>query len=59
MNWGLLDGDAMGAELGFKKFLLINDFAAIGYGLLALKPKDYISLNNAVVDSKYLILYSC
>ncbi len=43
-NWSL-NGDEMGAVLGIKRCLLINDFVAIGYGLLALQDKDKILIN--------------
>jgi glucokinase len=43
-NWSL-NGEEMGTVLGIKRFLLINDFVAIGYGLLALQDKDKILIN--------------
>ncbi len=44
LNWSL-HGDELSAVLGIKKFVLINDFAAIGFGLLALRDEDRILLN--------------
>ena len=44
LNWSL-NGDELAAALGIKRFLLINDFAAIGFGLLALRDEDKILLN--------------
>ena len=44
LNWSL-SGDELAAALGIKRFLLINDFAAIGFGLLALRDEDKILLN--------------
>ncbi|KAE8959321.1 hypothetical protein PF011_g30471 [Phytophthora fragariae] len=34
-------------ELGIKSTKLINDFAAMRYGLLTLRPHNYIMLNDA------------
>jgi glucokinase len=46
-----LNGEELSQILGIKRFLLINDFAAIGYGLLALRDEDRILLNK---DAKSL-----
>jgi glucokinase len=46
LNWNL-NGDEMAHALNIAAFVLINDFVAIGYGLLALKPDDRIQLNEA------------
>ena len=48
LNWSL-NGAELSALLGIKRFLLINDFAAIGYGLLALRDDDKILLNKDAV----------
>jgi len=42
-----IDGAQMEKELGIKTVKLINDFAAMGYGLLTLRPHEYMVLNNA------------
>lgn len=39
-----LDADAMQAELGIPKVRLINDFAAVGYGIEALGQDDLVTL---------------
>ncbi|DAZ97120.1 TPA: hypothetical protein N0F65_010443 [Lagenidium giganteum] len=41
-----IDGACLERELGIKTVKLINDFAAMGYGLLTLKPHEYIPLND-------------
>ncbi|POM67330.1 Glucokinase [Phytophthora palmivora] len=45
-----IDGPGLEKELGIKKVRLINDFAAMGYGLLTLRPHEYIVLNDAPKD---------
>ncbi|KAE8953672.1 hypothetical protein PR002_g32303, partial [Phytophthora rubi] len=45
-----IDGPCLEKELGIKKVRLINDFAAMGYGLLTLRPHEYIVLNDAPKD---------
>lgn len=42
-----IDGPGLEKELGIATVKLINDFAAMGYGLLTLKPHEYIVLNDA------------
>ncbi|CAI5710724.1 unnamed protein product [Peronospora destructor] len=42
-----IDGPGLERELGIATVKLINDFAAMGYGLLTLKPHEYIVLNEA------------
>ena len=42
-----IDGPGLEKELGITTVKLINDFAAMGYGLLTLKPHEYIVLNEA------------
>ncbi|TMW55705.1 hypothetical protein Poli38472_010587 [Pythium oligandrum] len=41
-----IDGPGLERELGIKTVKLINDFAAMGYGLLTLKPHEYIVVND-------------
>ncbi|KAG2804511.1 hypothetical protein PC112_g18694, partial [Phytophthora cactorum] len=45
-----IDGPCLEKELGIKKVRLINDFAAMGYGLLTLRPHEYMVLNDAPKD---------
>ncbi|RLN37643.1 hypothetical protein BBJ28_00007331 [Nothophytophthora sp. Chile5] len=45
-----IDGPGLEKELGIKVVKLINDFAAMGYGLLTLRPHEYIVLNDAPKD---------
>ncbi|KAG2771220.1 hypothetical protein Pcac1_g17783 [Phytophthora cactorum] len=42
-----IDGSSLEKELGIKTVRLINDFAAMGYGLLTLRPHEYMVLNDA------------
>lgn len=44
-GWSI-DGAGLQKELGITTVKLINDFAAMGYGLLTLKPHEYIVLND-------------
>nr|CCA23515.1 unnamed protein product [Albugo laibachii Nc14] len=44
-GWSI-NGNTLERELGIKTVKLINDFAAMGYGLLTLKPHEYIILND-------------
>ncbi|MBU6427938.1 MAG: glucokinase, partial [Cyanobacteria bacterium REEB65] len=46
----VLDGDRIAADLGIASVKLINDFAAIGWGIRALVPEDFAPLNPAVPD---------
>ncbi len=39
-----LDGDRLSKELGIDQVTLINDFAAVGYGVLGLEPSDLHTL---------------
>lgn len=39
VGW-MLEGDRLSEQLSIPKISLINDFAAIGYGILALEPTD-------------------
>jgi glucokinase len=43
LNWQL-DGDRLQAELGIDQVVLINDFAAVGYGVLGLSDSDLATL---------------
>ena len=42
-----LNGEQLGKELGIRRFEMVNDFQAQGYGLLGLGEEDRIKLNNA------------
>jgi glucokinase len=46
LNW-LLSGERLAAELNIDQVLLINDFAAVGYGVLGLAPEDLYCLQEA------------
>jgi glucokinase len=41
-----LDTERLQQELGIPQVSLINDFAAVGYGILGLKPQDLCTLQN-------------
>jgi glucokinase len=43
LGW-VIDGGALSAEFGIPRVSLINDFAAVGYGIAALKPEDVVTL---------------
>jgi glucokinase len=45
LSWDL-DARQMESELGIAKIHLINDFAGIGYGILALQPEDVVVLQD-------------
>ncbi|KAL3660389.1 hypothetical protein V7S43_014542 [Phytophthora oleae] len=45
-----IDGASLEKQLGIKQVKLINDFAAMGYGLLTLRPHEYIVLNDVPKD---------
>lgn len=45
LHW-LLDGEEMQASLGIPHVQLINDFAAVGYGILGLHPDDLVVLQD-------------
>lgn len=49
LSW-VLDGRRLEQDLGIAKVSLINDFAAIGYGVLELKPEDIHSLQDVPRD---------
>lgn len=42
-----IEGAAVAAAFGIRTVLLINDFLAMGYGLLALTPQEVVPLQNA------------
>lgn len=51
-HWHLVDGQALSQTLNIPQFILINDFAAAGYGVLTLKEKDFIRMtDNQSADS--------
>jgi len=45
--WTDIDGSLISKQLNIKYVQIINDFAGIGFGLLALKPNELDCLNNA------------
>ncbi len=45
LSWSL-SGDRIAKELSLERVNLINDFAAIGYGILGLKQEDLCTLQN-------------
>ncbi len=49
LGWDLA-GDRLAADLQLQKVALINDFAAVGYGVLGLKPKDLHCLQTGIPD---------
>ncbi len=51
LGWHL-DARQMEAELGIPEVRLINDFAAVGYGILALKSEDEVVLQDRPVVSQ-------
>ncbi|CAI5747493.1 unnamed protein product [Peronospora destructor] len=46
----MIDGATLEKQLGIKQVKLINDFVAMGYGLLTLRPHEYIVLNDVPKD---------
>ncbi|MEG3440027.1 glucokinase [Pannus brasiliensis CCIBt3594] len=49
LNWSL-SADRLSRELQIDRVELINDFAAIGYGVLGLAPEDVLTLQEAPPD---------
>lgn len=49
LDWHL-SGDRLAQELAIAQVSLINDFAAVGYGILGLGPEDLLSLQSAPMD---------
>ena len=51
-SW-IIDGDEIALELGISKCRLINDFLAVGYGLLTLdKESECVVLQHGEVDNR-------
>eukprot|EP00750_Incisomonas_marina_P015225 INCI18119.1.p1 GENE.INCI18119.1~~INCI18119.1.p1 ORF type:complete len:469 (+),score=77.87 INCI18119.1:124-1530(+) len=46
-SWGTLEGSELGQRFGVRKFQLINDFEAQGYGVLTLDSKETFTLQDA------------
>lgn len=44
-KWGSLNGEELAKNLQIRKFVFLNDFTANSYGLLLMKPDNFISLN--------------
>lgn len=42
----MIDGSSLEKDLGLENVQLINDFNVMGYGLLTLRPHEYIVLND-------------
>jgi glucokinase len=51
LGWQL-DADQMQTELGINQIQLINDFAAVGNGIPALRPKDVVVLQDQPAGPK-------
>ena len=49
LSW-LLSGERLATELDIEQVLLINDFAAVGYGVLGLAPEDLYCLQDVPTD---------
>jgi glucokinase len=49
LTWSL-DGDRLAKALDLEGVELINDFAAVGYGVLGLGPEDLVTLQTGHVD---------
>jgi glucokinase len=49
LSW-LLSGERLATELDIEQVLLINDFAAVGYGVLGLTPEDLSCLQDVPKD---------
>ena len=45
-QWSLIDGTSLSQRLNIPNFVLINDFTAAGYGILPLKERDFIRLDD-------------
>ncbi|OQS07608.1 glucokinase [Thraustotheca clavata] len=48
-GWSI-SGEVLEQKLGIHRVKLINDFAAMGYGLLTLRPHEYITLNEGIPE---------
>lgn len=51
LGWSLC-GERLARELGIASVQLINDFAAVGYGIQALAPEDTVTLQAGVPDGR-------
>ena len=49
LSW-LLSGERLATQLDIDQVLLINDFAAVGYGVLGLAPEDLYCLQDVPTD---------
>lgn len=45
-----IDGARLAADLGIAEVRILNDFAAVGFGLEALGPDDMVALNDGKAD---------
>ena len=45
-HWPMVDGRSLSQTLEIPDFILINDFAAAGYGVLTLRERDYIRMTD-------------
>jgi glucokinase len=50
LGWDLLDGEKLQKELHLSQVSLINDFVAVGYGVLGLAPEDLHTLKPGQPD---------
>ena len=50
LSWSL-SADRLSQQLGIAQVSLINDFAAVGYGVLGLQPADLLTLQNGKLQS--------
>jgi glucokinase len=51
LGW-TLDSDVLAQELGITHVSLINDFVAVGYGVLGLQPQDLYTLQTGLVKER-------
>ncbi len=49
LGWNL-EAERLATDLGMKQVSLINDFAAVGYGVLGLAPEDFHTLQAGELD---------
>lgn len=52
-SWGTLNGGELGKKFGVRKFQLINDFEAQGYGVLTLDSNETFTLQVRPLLSPY------
>ncbi|MDX2272855.1 MAG: glucokinase [Cyanobacteriota bacterium] len=50
LRWPLLQAPQLGKDLGIPQVALINDFSAIGYGILGLPASDLCTLQTGIPD---------